>query len=232
MRLNQYIALNTNLSRRAADKAISLKRVHVNNKVASLGQQIADNDIVMLDSKVIVKINNKFDYKLIMLNKPVGYICSKNGQGSKTIYDLLPIEYRKLNNIGRLDKDSSGLLLLTNDGNLHNKLMHPSFNKLKEYIVTLDKPLKIDDINKINKGIKLPDGLSKLNIKSLINNNYLIRMTEGRNRQIRRTFKHIGYSVITLKRIKLANYELGSLAEGKYKELSSDSSGNSTTSLT
>ena len=116
MRINKYVALATGMSRRAADRAIDEGRVQVNGQVPSAGQAVADSDSVTLDNSVIttdVKIQT------IMLNKPVGYVCSRDGQGSRTIYDLLPSELHHLKPVGRLDKNSSGLLLMTNDGQLH-----------------------------------------------------------------------------------------------------------------
>src|SRR5665213_2596758 len=141
MRVNQFVAQATGLSRRAADRAIQEARLAINQHTAGLGDSVTSNDAVTLDNRPIMAAASL----VIMLNKPAGYVCSRAGQGSRTIYDLLPSEYHQLKPVGRLDKDSSGLLLLTNDGQLANQLAHPRYAKTKTYEVTLDKPLtKID----------------------------------------------------------------------------------------
>ncbi len=220
MRLNKYIALASGLSRRAADAAIADGRVRVNDQLPSVGHLVADDDIVTLDNRAITPAVKA----TIMLNKPVGYVCSRNGQGSATIYDLLPAIYHHLKPIGRLDKASSGLLLLTNDGELAHELTHPSKRKLKIYRVTLDKPLQPLHRQMINDfGIMLEDGVSQLNLERQHDDNHtdwIVRMSEGRNRQIRRTFAAVGYDVVGLHREHFGHYELGSLSTGKYKEIS------------
>jgi 23S rRNA pseudouridine2605 synthase len=154
-----------------------------------------------------------------MLNKPAGYIVSRDGQGGKTIYDLLPSEYQSLQPVGRLDKNSSGLLLLTNDGQLAYDLTHPSQHKTKVYRITLNKPLSSSDRQTIELvGVQLEDGVSKLHIDELPNGHGLswqIVMSEGRKRQIRRTFQFLGYKVFLLHRIKFGDYELGKLGNGQ-----------------
>jgi 23S rRNA pseudouridine2605 synthase len=226
MRLNKYIAGSTYLSRRKADSAIAAGRVQVNDKPAEQGQDVSESDTVTLDGHVITPAVKTIT---IMLNKPVGYVVSRDGQGSKTIYDLLPPEYQRLKPVGRLDKNSSGLLLLTNDGNLANDLTHPSKQKIKVYELTLYKPLTAQDKVKIEQGIKLDDGLSKLEIRdskletrkgspsklqSLNSNLYQITMHEGRNRQIRRTFAALNYEVNTLHRTQFGQFELSDLNPG------------------
>jgi pseudouridine synthase len=151
-----------------------------------------------------------------MLHKPVGYVCSRDGQGSKTIYDLLPTKLHQLKPVGRLDKDSSGLLLLTNDGELANRLTHPSFEKEKVYEISLDKPLARPDRAQIEQGVLLEDGLSKLQVKPLGNEHWQVTMREGRNRQIRRTFSALGYRLQALHRTQFGTYRLGRIAPGEY----------------
>jgi pseudouridine synthase len=217
MRLNQYIAAATGLSRRAADQAIQAGRVHVNDQLPSLGQRITADDRVTLDS---VAITPAIKTTTILLHKPVGYVCSRNGQGNATIYDLLPIEYRALKPVGRLDKDSSGLLVLTNDGKLAHTLTHPSFQKDKVYEVTLDKPLTEADMTHALQGVKLDDGLSTFDhIEALTPNTYRVVLHQGRNRQIRRTFAALGYMVTRLHRTRLGTYELGSLQPAQIAKL-------------
>lgn len=216
MRLNQYLALSTGLSRRAADSMIAEQRVKINNEVALLGQSVNPNDQVTLDGKTI-----KLPVKTItiMLNKPVGYVCSREGQGSKTIYDLLPSEFRNLKPVGRLDKDSSGLILLTNDGKLAHELAHPSFEKTKVYKVELDKPLADKDKQRIEGGVALEDGSSKLELQTANSKLLAVRMHEGRNRQIRRTFEALGYKVMALNRIQFGEFSLNNLPPGEWHVL-------------
>ena len=220
MRLNKFLAASSNLSRRKADEAIAEGRVTVNGKTAEQGQVVQDSDDVWLDGHSIKPVAV---ITTILLNKPRGYVVSRNGQGSQTIYDLLPTEYQQLNPVGRLDKDSSGLLVLTNDGRLAHELTHPSHKKLKIYTVTLDKPLQPLHHQMISDhGLMLEDGLSKLHLeRQAEDNNYAwaVTMHEGRNRQIRRTFSALGYTVATLHRTRFGPYTLANLASGAIKQL-------------
>ena len=234
--------------------AIYEGRITINGQTAETGSQVELTDTVCLDG---VKLTPPTSHTTIMLNKPVGYVCSRNGQGSATVYELLPPEHQHLQPIGRLDKDSSGLLLLTDDGDLAHELTHPRYAKTKVYEVTLDKPLQplhqqmISDI-----GITLEDGLSRFSVtkigepvrstgaskqraggggllpskakavpegrrasphhtKQSASDLYLITMQEGRNRQIRRTFAALGYTVKTLHRTHFGPYSLSQIAAGK-----------------
>lgn len=215
MRINKYVALATGMSRRAADAAVNEFRVGINGKTAQTGADITDSDTVTLDGRTITPAVKT----TIMLNKPPGYVVSRDGQGSETIYDLLPVEYDRLKPIGRLDKDSSGLLLLTNDGDLANQLTHPSHQKAKVYEVTLDKSLQPLHRQMISDfGIKLEDGLSKLQLDRTQDGSDLewqITMSEGRNRQIRRTFSALGYHVNRLHRTHFGPYALKNLPSGR-----------------
>lgn len=218
MRINKYIALATGMSRRAADTAIAEGRVAVNGRLPQPGQDIAASDNVTLDSRTLT---TDVDTITIMLNKPVGYVVSRDGQGSPTIYDLLPPELHHLKPIGRLDKDSSGLLLLTNNGQLAHELTHPSFQKTKVYEVELDKPLEPLHRQMISDhGITLEDGNSKLQLERVEEGNdkaWKVTMHEGRNRQIRRTFYALGYKVTKLHRTHFGSYTLGGLEQGTFK---------------
>lgn len=218
MRLNRYIASATGLSRRAADKAIIAGRVTVNDEKVSLGTDVSSHDRVELDgAQIVLK-----ERMTIMLNKPVGYVCSRTGQGSKTVYDLLPKNLHHLKPVGRLDKDSSGLLLLTNDGELADKLTHPRYQKEKVYDVKLDKALDINDQKRISGGVRLEDGISKFNELFRISDlEFRISISEGRNRQIRRTFNSVGYSVRALKRTQFGPFSLAGLSEGKWRRIDS-----------
>ncbi len=212
MRLNRYVALATGLSRRAADAAISEQRVRVNDHIGQLGQEVSPEDKVTLDGKLCSIANAP---TTVILNKPAGYVCSRDGQGSKTIYDLLPRELHHLKPVGRLDKNSSGLLLLTNDGKLAHQLTHPSFQKEKVYLIELDKPLAEQARDEVERGVQLEDGISRLKLNGN-GRNWTVHMSEGRNRQIRRTFDALGFKVTKLHRTRFGSYVLGNIAEGTY----------------
>lgn len=191
-----------------------------------MGSAVDNNAKVTLDGRIITPDVNT---TTIMLNKPVGYVCSRDGQGSRTVYDLLPPELHHLKPVGRLDKDSSGLLLLTNDGDLANKLTHPRYQKEKVYEVEIDHPLKEEDLNQITKiGVDIGEkSLSRFQLqqletskqklaKPLIPNSYfLVTIAEGKNRQIRRTFDVLGYGVNRLHRVQFGDYRLGVLKAGQ-----------------
>ncbi len=213
MRLNKYIAASTTLSRRAADQAIADGRVRVNKQAPSVGQSVNGGDEVTLDNRLI---QPPVTTQTILFNKPVGYVVSRDGQGSPTIYELLPYEYQLLNPVGRLDKNSSGLLLLTNDGRLAQELTHPSYKKEKVYEIALHLPLQPLHRQMISDhGIKLEDGVSQLQLERLVEGDdkqWRVRMHEGRNRQIRRTFNALGYEVVQLHRTHFGEYALDDLA--------------------
>lgn len=224
VRLNKYLAHTTGMSRREADEAIAEGRVIVNHKPAALGLVVQPGrDEILLNNQDIIARPKRYTY--LLLNKPVGYVCSRKQQGdSPTIYDLLPREYLHLKVAGRLDKDSCGLLLLTDDGDTIFKLTHPKFAKAKTYHVGLNKPLKKPDQQMVEDGIELDDGISKLQVEKLRMkkpNTYKITMHEGRNRQIRRTFKALGYTVTYLQRQSFANFHLGDLKESAFKKVTS-----------
>lgn len=219
MRINKYIASATGISRRAADTAISWGRVRVNGELPEAGQDVTDADTVTLDDRPItpaVKCT-------IIFNKPAGYVVSRDGQGSETIYDLLPSEFRHLKPVGRLDKASSGLLLMTNDGDLANELTHPRHQKRKIYEITLFKVLEPLHRQMISDhGVTLEDGLSKFELtraKEGDDKAWTVTMSEGRNRQIRRTFESLGYTVKTLHRTHFGTYSLGDLEAGQYRAI-------------
>lgn len=217
MRLNVFLAKHTDLSRRKADTAITEGRVEINGVTAKLGDTVIDSDVVSLDSHVITPDSVT---RTILLYKPIGYVCSRAGQGSMTVYDLLPAELQSLNSVGRLDKDSSGLLVMTNDGTLANELTHPRYGKVKRYEATLDKPLAPLHQQMINDhGIQLEDGPSRLTLMSLDESKlrWEVKMSEGRNRQIRRTFYALGYRVERLHRTHFGDYSLGDIKEGEHK---------------
>lgn len=213
-RLNKFLAMHMNIGRRRADELIVAGKVLVDGKPPILGARVTAHTNITVNGKPVAGSAPHFSY--LLMNKPVGYICSRSQQGdTPTIYTLLPAKYQHLKTVGRLDKNSSGLLLLTNDGDLAHKLTHPSFTKVKKYEVTLSTPLAPLHHQMINDhGVTLADGPSKLQLTRLHEGNdhaWLVTMHEGRNRQIRRTFEALGYHVTTLHRVQFGTYTLGQL---------------------
>lgn len=238
-RLNKYIAHSAGLSRREADAAISAGRAQVNGATVRLGAQVDPQDIVTLDGAVLAP---QTAYTYLLLNKPVGYLCSRRSQSAPTIYSLLPPQYQRLKSVGRLDKDSSGLLLLTDDGDFAQAMTHPRYAKTKTYQVALDHPLAPLHMQMIaDHGVRLDDGISRFLVTSprgthgkwqmenghnqspLANSPmppathaYEVRMSEGRNRQIRRTFASLGYTVTRLHRVSFGPYRLTDEKPGQF----------------
>ena len=218
-RLNKFVALALGVSRRQADELIDQGKVTVNDQPAKLGQRITATDIIRYDNKRLTAQT----HQLILLHKPVGYLCSRVSQGGvPTIYKLLPKDLHHLKPVGRLDKDSSGLILLTNDGDFAHQMTHPSFYKIKRYLVTLDQPLQPLHRQMINDfGVQLPDGPSRLTLERQHegdDHRWIVQMSEGRNRQIRRTFAALGYTVTKLHRTDFGSYTLGDIKCGEFQE--------------
>lgn len=220
IRLNKFLAEQLGLSRRQADDAIAAGRVKVNGEVAALGRRIKGTDVVAYDGKTV---SGEVNYVYLGMNKPVGYVCSRKRQGEvPTIFELLPEKYQTLKTVGRLDKDSSGLILLTNDGDFAFQMTHPKFQKTKVYEVILDRalePLHQQEIADF--GIEIGDGVSKMGLEKLDDGRktWKVHLHEGRNRQIRRTFGALGYTVIGLHRTQFGPYRLSGLKSGKYAEV-------------
>lgn len=218
-RLNKYVALHEGLSRRAADELIKQGRVTVNGVPAIIGARVEPQSVVVIDG-IPVDTATKLVY--IALNKPTGYVCSRRRQGdTPTIYELLPQQYHALKPVGRLDRDSSGLILLTNDGDFALRMTHPRYAKTKRYEVVLDRPLEPLHQQMISDfGVDLPDGKSQLTLERASDDrlSWVVDMHEGRNRQIRRTFAALGYTVTELHRTNFGNYSLQELAPGEYRE--------------
>ncbi len=193
-------------------------QVLVNGKAAILGEQPDSDAKITVSGKEIEKSTAA---QYIALNKPIGYVCSRKQQDEHpTVYSLLPPELQKLKTVGRLDRDSSGIILLTNDGDFAHSMTHPSFFKVKIYEVELDKPLQPLHQQMISDhGIHLEDGVSKFIVEKLDGKGYKITMKEGRNRQIRRTFDSLGYTVTKLHRIQFGNYLLSDLPPKQWREI-------------
>jgi 23S rRNA pseudouridine2605 synthase len=219
IRLNKFLAERLGVSRREADDLILAGKVFVNNKPATLGARIDKKSKVCYNKKIVPF---ETDFLYLAMNKPVGFVCSRRSQGSApTLYSLLPPEYHKLKTVGRLDKDSSGLILLTNDGDFAFQMTHPKFHKEKIYEVELDSPLEPLHQQMISDfGVKLEDGVSKFSvIRDELHDDrkhFTVVLSEGRNRQIRRTFAALGYQVVKLHRTSFGKYQLSGLASGKY----------------
>lgn len=213
-------------SRRAMAEAIKQGRIAVNGvPVASFKQEIdGERDVLTMGGKP-VKIRS-VEPVYLMLNKPVGVLSTTcDERGRKTVIDFLPPKYKNLNlhPVGRLDMDSSGLLILTNDGALTYRLTHPSFEKEKEYVVTLNRELSREDKIKFEHGIELEDGLTwpaTMRESPTERQTYYVILHEGRKRQLRRMFACLEYRVTSLKRIRMGNLLLGELPAGKTRVLS------------
>lgn len=223
MRINKLIAESGICSRRNADKLIMDGEVKVNGKVCTLGQEVDPiSDSVVVSGK---KINIVSKYEYYIMNKPKGYVCTvKDDKDRKTVMDLLPANITRVFPVGRLDYDSEGLLLFTNDGDLTFKLTHPKNEIPKTYLVKTEKPISDKDINLLRSGVVI-DGVKtkKCNIKVIESNKNFtkvhITITEGRNRQIRKMFEAIGNNVDFLKRIKIGDLTLSGLNRGEIRKL-------------
>ncbi|MBR3256344.1 rRNA pseudouridine synthase [Candidatus Saccharibacteria bacterium] len=217
IRLNKYLAERLGVSRREADGLIFEGKITIDGRQANLGDKIDENTKVCYNNKIVP---SEVKYIYLAFHKPVGYVCSRHAQGSApTLYELLPREYHQLKTVGRLDKDSSGLILLTNDGDFAFKMTHPKFRKNKIYEVELDKSLEPLHQQMITEyGVEIGDGGSQFKIirDDSKSNCYIVILSEGRNRQIRRTFAALGYIVTKLHRTQFGKYELGGLKPGKY----------------
>lgn len=220
-RLNKFLALQLGISRRAADELIEKGDVTINSHVATLGARFSPTDIIAVRGTPLAATTL---YQYFLFHKPAGYVCSRRQQGgTPTIYSLLPHALHHLKPVGRLDKDSSGIILLTNDGDFAHHMTHPSYRKQKTYLVTLDhdlQPLHQQMISDF--GVQLEDGVSQIALTRTSDNSrkdWHITMHEGRNRQIRRTFAALGYTVVTLHRTQFGPYSLGDITPGEWKTI-------------
>ncbi len=216
IKIQKFIADSGYCSRRKAEQLILEKKVKVNRKFATIGMRVDSKDTVVIEGKVITPQKNLL---YIALNKPQGYVCTnKETPGEKNIFSLINIEER-LFVVGRLDKDSRGLVLLTNDGDFAFKLTHPSFSHEKEYEVLLSKDVNKDTEEKLKEGVDIKEKtLAKIKeIKRIKSKKYKVVLTEGKRRQIRRIFEVFGITVLDLKRIRIDKYKLGGLKEKQWK---------------
>ena len=219
MRLNKYIAYLNIASRREADKLIKDGKVKVNGEIIiNPAIQVGENDKIICD---IEDYKNEKIY--IKLNKPIGYVVSNNKKEGKPIYKLLDEKLKKLYPVGRLDKDSKGLILFTNDGIFSKKIIGEESECEKEYYVKLEGNISDGALKKLEFGISL-DGkkLKPAIVKRVSKNSFNIILKEGRNRQIRRMCEKVGFEVILLKRLRISNIYLNDLQEGKFEYLTKD----------
>lgn len=216
-RLNKYLSERGVCSRRQADALITAKKVKVNGKVATLGLGVDDNDLILVDGKAIE--NKRPEKVYIAFHKPVGIMTSVDSKARDTVKSFLKLE-NHIFPVGRLDVASSGLLLLTNDGELAERITHPRYDHEKEYVVTVDRPLQRSDLKIMEEGIIILGSKTKPSrVKRIGPKRFAIILTEGRNRQIRRMCEELGYGVTALKRTRVMNILLGDLTSGKTRPL-------------
>lgn len=214
--LNKFISETGICSRREADKWITANRVKINGKVAQKGNRVTSNDTVTIDGK---PLNYKPRAVYIMLNKPPGITCTTDLRDRDNIIDFVKHQER-IFPIGRLDKPSSGLILLTNDGDIVNKILRKENQHAKEYIVTIDQPITKDFIRKMSNGIPiLGTKTDKCIVEKRGKNLFKIVLQQGLNRQIRRMCEYLNCNVITLKRIRIMHIQLGGLKVGQWRNL-------------
>ena len=221
-RINKFLSEVGYCSRREADKLIEAGRVTINGIVPEMGTKIASGDVVHVDGKEIK--NTKTNFVYLAFNKPVGIVCTTDTSVEKdNIIDFINYP-KRIFPIGRLDKPSEGLILLTDDGDIVNKILRASNNHEKEYIVTVDKPISQTFIERMSGGIPLSElnkVTKKCNVEKLSTYKFKIILTQGLNRQIRRMCEYLNYEVETLKRVRIMNVKLN-MPVGEYRELTKE----------
>lgn len=223
MRINKFLAEHGLASRRHADKMIEEGRVKINGTLATLGADVQDGDVVEVDNTVVETLEKKEEYYI--MNKPKGVICTvSDDRGRKTVMDLLPPNVGRVFPVGRLDYETEGLLLLTNDGDLAFRLTHPTSEIPKTYMAKIEGTLTEKDLNPIRSGVELDGVLTKKCKAHIVETNKAytkvhITITEGRNRQVRRMFESIGKNVEFLKRVSIGQLKLAGLDRGKIRAL-------------
>src|SRR6202050_5438171 len=216
VRLNKYISETGACSRREADKWIESGRVTCNGVPAALGTQVGDGDDVRIDGKPIQRRPKQI---YIALNKPVGITCTTEAHIEGNIVDLIG-HVERIFPIGRLDKESEGLILLTNDGDIVNATLRSENNHEKEYLVTVDRPITDLSLRMLGDGVKIMGQLTKpCRVSRVDTVSFRMILTQGLNRQIRRMCSALGYKVRRLRRVRIMNIQLGSLAAGDWRDL-------------
>lgn len=221
-RINKYLSEAGYCSRREADKLIDAGRVTINGTVPEMGTKVGPNDEVHVDGKLIKNTKDTFVY--LAFNKPIGIVCTTDTRVEKdNIIDFIKYP-KRIFPIGRLDKPSEGLILLTDDGDIVNKILRASNNHEKEYVVTVDKPISQTFITRMSGGIyldELKQTTKKCEVEKLSKYSFRIVLTQGLNRQIRRMCDYLNYEVLTLKRVRIMNIVLDTPV-GEYRELTQD----------
>lgn len=219
-RINKFLSEAGFCSRRKADKLIEEGRVTINQVVPEMGQKVQPDDEVAVDGKTITKNDTTFDY--ILFNKPVGIVCTTDTRREKdNIIDYINYP-KRIFPIGRLDKPSEGLIILTNDGDIVNKILRAKNNNEKEYIVTVNKPITSDFIDKMRNGVPILETVTKkCEVQQLSTYVFKIILTQGLNRQIRRMCEHLGYDVKALKRVRIMNLKLDTPV-GRWRKITED----------
>lgn len=219
-RINKYLSEVGYCSRRAADKLIDQGRVTINGKVPEMGTKVVPNDDVRVDGEPVSAPTEKPVY--LAFNKPIGIVCTTDSRVEKdNIIDFINYP-KRIFPIGRLDKPSEGLIFLTNDGDIVNKILRARNNHEKEYLVTIDKPIQPDFLKRMRDGVPILDTVTrKCEVSQISTYQFRIILTQGLNRQIRRMCEHLGYRVKKLKRIRIMNVNLD-LAVGKWRDLTAD----------
>jgi 23S rRNA pseudouridine2604 synthase len=219
VRINKYISDSGFCSRREADRALEEGRVTVNGAVAKLGMLVSDDTDIRVDGK---KLRSRTGTILIAVNKPKGIVCTTESDEKDNIVDF--IGYReRIYPIGRLDKDSEGLILMTNNGDLVNGMMRSRYDHEKEYIVTVHKQITKAFIEKMGAGVPILGTVTKqCFVEKIGGKKFRIILTQGMNRQIRRMCEHLNYEVTSLKRVRIMNIELGDLKEGEYRNVTKE----------
>ena len=217
-RINKYLSEVGYCSRREADKLIEAGRVTINGVIPEMGSKISQNDVVEVDGKPVVDSKEAFVY--LAFNKPVGIVCTTDTNVEKdNIIDFINYP-KRIFPIGRLDKPSEGLILLTDDGDIVNKILRASNNHEKEYLVKVDKPISHTFVERMSGGIPILDRVTKkCQVEKLSTYEFRIILTQGLNRQIRRMCEYLNYEVETLKRVRIMNIKLD-IPVGEYRELS------------
>ena len=223
MRINKFLAEKGIASRRHADEMIAAGRVKINGNVATLGASVEEKDVVTVDGTPIAVGETAYEY--YMMNKPKGVVCTvSDDRNRKTVVELLPEGTGRVYPVGRLDYDTEGLLLFTNDGDLAFRLTHPRNEIPKTYLVRVEGTLTEKDLNPLRSGVELDGVLTKKCKTHIVETNKAytkvhITITEGRNRQVRRMFESIGRTVAFLKRIQIGNLKIAGLDRGKTRKL-------------
>ncbi len=218
MRLNRFLALAGLSSRRGAEDYIRHGRVTVNGQLSTdLATQVTPADQVKVDGHVV----RAREFIYLLLNKPADFLTTRSDERSrKTIYDLLPGDLPTLAHVGRLDKESEGLLLLTNDGDFAFRITHPKFKLEKEYLVTLDREFKAEDAPKAKKGVYLAEGRARFDAIAKLNPRQVrVVLTQGLKREVRRVFAALGYKVKRLQRVRIGPLTDGGLRSGEVRVL-------------